>query len=243
MDLEYSTAQIYLIPCTIAPDTQQQVIPEQTRQVLLQVNYYLVENVRTARRFIASLKIRDVSTIDFKVLDKRTSMAQLDELLVPLKSGYSVGIISEAGCPAIADPGNKVVTWAHQHGIKVAPLVGPSSILLALMGSGLNGQHFEFHGYLPIDKIRRAKTIKYLEQESSKTGKCQIFMETPYRNRAMAESLLKYCQGDTLVCFAVELTSKNERILTKTVNQWKRGLPELHKKPVIFLIQANSSNI
>jgi 16S rRNA (cytidine1402-2'-O)-methyltransferase len=111
------------------------------------------------------------------------------------------------------------------------------------MGSGLNGQHFEFHGYLPIDKNKRTKTIKYLEQESKTTGKCQIFMETPYRNRAMAVSLLKHCHGDTLICFAIELTSKNEHILTKTVGQWKRGLPELHKKPVIFLIQANSSHI
>ena len=243
MGLTNSATQIYLIPSTIAPDTQEQVIPEQIRQVLLQVNYYLVENVRTARRFIASLKIRDVSTLDFKVLDKKTSIVQLDQLLAPLKSGCSVGIKWEAGCPAIADPGNKVVTWAQQNEVRVVPLVGPSSILLALMGSGLNGQHFEFHGYLPIDKNRRTKTIKYLEQESSKTGKCQIFMETPYRNRAMAESLLKHCHGETLICFAIELTSKNEYIRTKTVNQWKQGLPELHKKPVIFLIQSNSSHI
>ena len=201
----------------------------------------LVENIRSARRFIASLKIRDVSTIEFKVFDKKTSESQLGKLLAPLQSGSPVGVISEAGCPAIADPGSKIVKWAHQHQIRVVPLSGPSSIFLALMGSGLNGQHFEFHGYLPIDKAMRAKTITQLERESSRTGKCQIFMETPYRNTAMAESLIRHCKEDTAICLAIDLTSADELIVTKTVHQWKKGLPELQKKPTIFLLQANST--
>ncbi len=243
MDLSDASAQIYLIPCIIAPGTQKVIISEQIRQVILEVDHYLVENIRTARRFISSLKLRDVSEIDFKVFDKKTSSSKLDELLAPLKTGKSLGILSEAGCPSIADPGNMVVSIAHRLGYRVVPLSGPSSIILALMGSGLNGQHFEFHGYLPIDKTLRMKKIKQLEKESSKTGKCQIFMETPYRNQVMAESLLGHCDANTAICFAVNLTSKEEIIQTKTVKDWSGKLPDMHKKPVIFLMQAYSNQI
>ena len=239
MSTKDRSALIYLIPCTIAPDTQHQVIPEEIRQVILKVDHYLVENIRSARRFIASLKIRDVSSIDFKVFDKNTKESELGELMTPLQSGNPIGIMSEAGCPAIADPGNKIVRWAHQHQVQVKPLSGPSSIFLALMGSGMNGQQFEFHGYLPIDKAARAKRIVQLEKESLQTGKCQIFMETPYRNIALAESLLRHCGKDTEICFASGLTSKDELIETKTVHQWRAALPDLQKKPTIFLLQAN----
>lgn len=233
-----SCAQIYLIPSTIAPDTQDRVITPYIHETISKLDYYLVENIRTARRYIASLGIRDVSAIHFKVFDKKTTNIELKDLLAPVLTGTSVGIISEAGCPAIADPGSKIVQWAHTNNIKVVPLVGPSSIILALMGSGMNGQNFEFHGYLPIDKIKREKAIKYLEHESSRTGKCQIFMETPYRNTAMANDLIRYCRDQTAICFACNLTSSKEFVMTKTVKHWRDALPDLQKKPTIFLMQA-----
>ena len=240
MSANNNTAQIYLIPSTIAPGTQDQVISRQVRQVISKVDYYLVENIRTARRFIASLKIRDVSAIEFKVYDKHTQEVQLTELMAPVLKGVPVGIISEAGCPAVADPGHRVIQWAHHRQIRVVPLAGPSSIIMALMGSGMNGQHFEFHGYLPIDKNERLKKIKLLEQESAKTGKCQIFMETPYRNTTIAQSLVDHCQGNTSICFATDLSADNESIVTKTVSQWKRKIPNIQKRPTIFLLQARS---
>ena len=233
-------AAIYLIPSTIAPDTQDRVITTQIRQVVSKVDYYLAENIRTARRFISSLKTRDVSTAKFLVFNKDTTELQLSELLMPVLEGTSAGVISEAGCPAIADPGSRIVRWAHHHQIRVLPLSGPSSILLALMGSGMNGQHFEFHGYLPIDRQQRLKKIQYLERESFKTGKCQVFMETPYRNSSMAQSLIECCRGDTFICFATDLTSADETIVTKTVSQWKGRPPDMQRRPTIFLLQAKS---
>jgi len=240
MSAHNDSARIYLIPSIIAPETQDQVITGQIRQVISKVDYYLVENIRTARRFISSFKIREVSSVEFRVFDKDTTELQFSGLLAPVLEGIPAGIISEAGCPAVADPGSRIVRWAHRNLIRVVPLTGPSSIILALMGSGMNGQHFEFHGYLPIDKQQRMKKIQFLERESFKTGKCQIFMETPYRNAVMAESLIQHCQGDTSICFASDLTSGNETIITKTVNQWKRHLPEVQKRPTIFLLQAKS---
>ncbi len=232
------SAQIYLIPNTIALNTQELVISPQIKQVISAVDYYLVENVRTARRFISSLKLRAVSQLHFEVFDKRTEERKISELLSPLRNGQSVGVISEAGCPVIADPGNQIVQWAHRNKVKVTPLVGPSSVILALMASGMNGQHFEFHGYLPIDKILRTKKIKSIENESLITGKTQIFMETPYRNRALAEALLDGCADLTNICFACNLSSLTEDVRTKTVSEWKGQLPELHKTPTIFLLQA-----
>jgi 16S rRNA (cytidine1402-2'-O)-methyltransferase len=218
------------------------VISGQIRQVIEMVDYYLVENIRTARRFISSLKVKDVSSLEFQVFNKDTTEIQLSQLLNPVMEGIQVGIISEAGCPAVADPGSRVVRWAHSQGIRVVPLAGPSSIILALMGSGMNGQHFEFHGYLPIDTHKRIKKIQNLERESSKTGKCQIFMEAPYRNSAMVQAIIDHSRGDTSICFATDITSDNETICTKTVSQWKQKLPETHKKPTIFLLQAKSSS-
>ena len=238
MSLHLKSAQIYLIPSTIAPDTQEAVINAQIRQVISAVDYYLVENLRTARRFISSLKVRPVSELEFRVYNKNSTEAEMSHLMAPVIKGTDAGIISEAGCPAVADPGSSIVCWAHRRHIRVVPLVGPSSILLALMGSGMNGQHFEFHGYLPIDKPQRVKKIKYLERESHKTGKCQIFMETPYRNMALAVSLIESCQANTLICIATGITSPGESIITRSVTQWKGNLPDLHKIPAIFIMQA-----
>ena len=241
--MKENPVQIYLIPSIIAPNTQQLVIPQSTIQVIKKLDYYLVENIRTARRFIASLKLRDVSELHFQLFDKDSKDSDLDGLLNLIEQGISVGVISEAGCPSIADPGNKIVRWGHQHGIKVTPLTGPSSIFLALMASGLNGQHFEFHGYLPIDQSSRTKTIRSLEKESGITGKTQIFMETPYRNQSLVKSLLQHCQPDTSLCIACDLTSPDEFIRTHKVKDWKGRLPDLHKKPAIFMMQSRSYDI
>ena len=149
-----------------------------------------------------------------------------------------MGVISEAGCPSVADPGSVIVRWAHNHQIPVVPLAGPSSILLALMASGMNGQRFEFHGYLPIDKSKRSQKIKALEKESLKTGKSQIFMETPYRNNALLDALMKECNPATGLCLASDITAPQQTIVSKRVNQWKDQIPDLHKKPTIFILQA-----
>jgi 16S rRNA (cytidine1402-2'-O)-methyltransferase len=238
-----NNSQIYLIPSTIAPDTQDLVITPQIRSVISMVDYYLVEHVRTARRFISSMRIRDVSKLHFEKYDKHTKEEEISELLAPLKNRQSIGVISEAGCPAIADPGNAIVRWAHKNKVKVTPLSGPSSILLALMASGMNGQRFEFHGYIPIDNIARMATIQALEKEALKTGKTQIFMETPYRNMSLAADLFRYCRDETSICIACELSSPNELIKTMTVAQWKGNLPNLHKRPTIFLLHPGSNYI
>ena len=232
------SAKIYLVPNLIAPDTADQVVTNQVRQAIKEVDHYLVENVRNARRYISSLKIKPVEPLQFTLLNKHTSPKEIEEMVQPLKEGYSVGIISDAGCPGIADPGSLVVAWGHKHGIPIVPLVGPSSILLALMASGMNGQSFEFRGYLPIESSERKKAIKQLESESLKISKTQIFMETPYRNQALFEDLLRHCHSQTRLCVARDLTSHNQFIATRSVAQWKSSLPDLHKKPTIFLMQA-----
>jgi len=234
-----STAQIYLIPSIIAPESQQ-VISPQVIQVISEVDHYVVENIRTARRFISALKIKDVSTLHFEQFDKDSDPLKIPVIMAPAMNNQSIGIISEAGCPAVADPGNLLVRWAHNKGIKVVPLSGPSSILLALMGSGMNGQHFEFHGYLPIEKADRAKILKQLERDSARTGKTQIFMETPYRNNKLAQTLVEQCRDETLICFASEITGESESILTKSAVEWRGNLLDLHKRPTIFLLQARS---
>ena len=235
--------RIYLIPSIIAPETQELVITTQTKKVISLVDHYLVENLRTARRFISSLKVREVSDLHFEIFNKHSNAREVEELVSPLSLGKSIGLISEAGCPAIADPGNLVVQWAHRNDVKVVPLSGPSSIFLALMASGLNGQNFEFHGYLPIDKSLRIKKIKSLETESKQSGKTQIFMETPYRNEALIAALFNYCRTDTKICIASSLTGNDEMVSTKTVAEWKGEFPEVRKVPAIFLMQAGASHI
>ncbi len=232
------SAKVYLIPNIIAPQTETLVVTPQVRDVIAKIDFYLAENIRNARRFISSLKIKPVDQLHFEQLDKNTSDQQLAELVAPLMEGQPLGIISEAGCPGIADPGSMVVAWAHKQGIEVIPLVGASSILLALMASGLNGQHFEFHGYLPIEGVQRQRTIKRLENESAKNRKTQIFMETPYRNQALMTALMQFCQESTKICVACNLTGEDQLVRTMTVTQWKKSLPDLHKKPTIFLLLA-----
>jgi len=227
---------LYLIPTILAPETSGSVLSPQITEVIKTTDYYFVENIRSARRFISELKVgKVIDELHFFEVDKDTNIEQIRKYFKQIPQIQNIGVISEAGCPGVADPGALAVKVAHQLGLKVIPLVGPSSILLALMASGFSGQSFVFHGYLPIDKIERAKKIKVLEIDSRKQ-QTQIFMETPFRNDSFLEDLLNTCQPDTLLCIACNMTAPDELIQTKTVNQWKTKKPELHKKPTIFLI-------
>ena len=225
---------LFLIPTTIAPETND-IISEQVRSVIKQITTYRVENVRTARRFISSLKLSiEIETLNFKELNKKTQPGQIEHLLSPLLKGEDIGIMSEAGLPGIADPGSQAVEFAHRNGIQVIPLSGPSSIFMALMASGFNGQSFAFHGYLPIEKTPRRVKIKEMESSARKSGQTQLFMDTPYRNNQLFKDLVDNCQPGTKISVAADLTGSNEFISTKTVREWRNKLPDLHKIPAIF---------
>lgn len=231
---------LYLIPLPIAEDTQHQVLAPQIIDIIPKLNTFFVENIRTARRFISSLKLGVViDELSFYVLDKKTDQQTYLSYLNILKAEKSIGLMSEAGSPGVADPGSNLVQLAHQNNIQVIPLVGPSSILLALMASGLNGQNFAFLGYLPIQKPERKKRIQAIEKLSAQYKQTQIFIETPYRNQSLFEDLLKCCQNNTRLCVACNLTSPEEFIKTQTIKTWKSAKDiDLHKKPTIFLLQS-----
>ncbi|HXA02835.1 MAG TPA: SAM-dependent methyltransferase [Cytophagaceae bacterium] len=231
--------RLFLIPNVLAPGTSSQVLPPQIKNCIEETDYYFAEEIRTARRFLSELKIsRPIESLFFFEVNKDTSAETIKSYFAQVPSGKNIGVISEAGCPGIADPGAMAVDHAHKIGMEVCPLVGPSSILLALIGSGLNGQSFEFHGYLPIQKAERAKAIRDLESESRKTRKTQIFMETPYRNNQMLEDIMDVCAGPTHLCLAASLTSEAQYIKTRKIIDWRGDLPDLHKKPAIFLLQV-----
>ena len=235
-----ASGQLFLIPSVIAPETAERVLPPQVLEVLGRLDYFLAENVRTSRRFISALKLgRPIDQLQLNVLDKRTPVQEVATLMAPLHRGHDLGILSEAGCPGVADPGAVAVAYAHRHGIAVVPLVGPSSFLLALMASGFSGQSFTFHGYLPIDKEARRKAIRQLEKDARQRRQTQIFMETPYRNEALLRDVLSQCSADILVCVAKDITGPNERITTQTVRQWQQRVPALHKIPTVFLLSAS----
>ena len=226
---------LFLIPTILAPDTQETVLPPQIKAVVSELNVFFVEELRTARRFISSLKLNKViDDITFYELNKDTPHDQTLTQLKKLK--VDAGIISEAGCPGVADPGAVAVAFAHQLGHKVVPLVGPSSILMALMASGFNGQSFTFNGYLPIDKQLRIKSLKDLEQIAKKKQQTQIFMETPFRNNQLLEDILQNLNTETLLCIACNVTAEDEFIKTLCVKDWQKSKPDLHKKPTIFLL-------
>ena len=234
-----ATGKLLMLPTVIADDTQSEVINEGVRKAIKSCDFFLVENVRTARRYISSLKLGlTIEDLKFEVLDRKTSFEDCVELIQPLLTGQTAGLISESGCPGVADPGAKLVHIAHQFGIRVIPYVGPSSILMALMASGFNGQSFTFHGYLPIDKKARQQALKVLEKESFEKDRTQIFMDTPYRNEQLLRDVIKVCRKDTFLCVAKEITGKNERIVTKPVHKWRAGEMNLHKSPAIFLIYS-----
>jgi 16S rRNA (cytidine1402-2'-O)-methyltransferase len=236
--------KLYLIPTVIAEGTQHKVISVHVKNELKNIQHFLAENVRTARRFFSSLKVFDsIEMLQFDVFDKDTKEEDLPVLFAPVYAGHNLGIVSESGCPGIADPGSSAVKYAHQNNIVVVPLVGPSSVVLALMGSGLNGQHFVFNGYLPVDAKQSAKVIRELEKESIRTGRTQIFIETPYRNTELLKRLIATLKPDTNLCVATDLTGDAESIRMLPIRYWRTKSPELPRLPTIFLFQTSSSTL
>lgn len=228
---------LYLIPVLLGDTPVDKVLPAYNKEIVVAIKHFIVEDVRSARRFLKKVdKEIDIDTLQFYPLNKHTSPTDIASYLKPLQEGHSMGVISEAGCPAVADPGADVVAIAQRKGLKVVPLVGPSSIIMSVMGSGFNGQSFAFHGYLPIDPSARAKRIKTLEQRVYNEDQTQIFIETPYRNNKMLEDILRTCSPHTKVCVAANITCEDEYIRTMTVKEWKGKQPDLTKIPCIFLI-------
>lgn len=236
-------AKLYLVPNVLSEGEWQMVLPAQIQVVLTDTRYFIVENIRTTRRFMKMVN-REINIDDctFFEINKHTKPGDIPGFLNPVKLGHDVAVISEAGCPGVADPGADVVRIAHQKGIKVVPLVGPSSILLALMASGLNGQSFAFNGYLPIKPNERSGSIKSIEKKAKNTRQTQIFIETPYRNNQLVADVLKSCSPATLFCIAANITAENEFIQTHTIQEWKKkGVPDLHKQPVIYLLGTGNN--
>ena len=244
---------LYLIPNTLgpteaAPHALSHILPEHVQDITSKLDYFVAENAKTARAFLKLVAIdhplaRPLQEIQIAELNVNTPAQALAALLAPLLEGRDAGLVSEAGVPAVADPGADLVRLAHQHGVPVRPLVGPSSLLLAVMASGLNGQSFAFNGYLPTDAAQRTKRIQQLEQRSRSEKQTQLLIETPYRNGAMLEALVASCQPGTLVCVATDLSLPTETVRTQTATQWKAQLaagkaPDFHKKPTVFLFLA-----
>ncbi|KPM33696.1 Uroporphyrin-III C/tetrapyrrole (Corrin/Porphyrin) methyltransferase [Croceitalea dokdonensis DOKDO 023] len=231
--------KLYMIPTTLGDTAPLEVLPISIKRTIEEVNHYIVENEKTARRFIKSIKpSKSQPDLHIELLNKFTEPLALSEYLNPCLEGKSVGLLSEAGCPGIADPGADIVKIAHEKRIQVVPLVGPSAILMAMMASGMNGQSFAFNGYLPIDKTERRNTIKRLEKLSQNLGQSQIFIETPYRNNKLKEELIQTLRPNTLLCIASDITLSSEFIKTMSAAQWVNNKEDFHKRPAIFIIQA-----
>jgi len=233
---------LYLIPCTLAnpgeisasPDD---VLPQTIKRALEVLSIYIVENEKSARKFIKSIiPEKQQAALQIAVLNKHLDYEGNREYIQPLLEGKNIGLISESGCPGIADPGAAIVKLAHEKGIRVVPLVGPSSILLALMASGMNGQSFAFNGYLPIDKQEKKQALKNFERLSQEKNQTQIFIETPYRNNKLLEDLMQNLNGNTMLCLACDITLPTEFIKTKTISEWKKTKVDLHNRPCIFIL-------
>ncbi|MDP3743269.1 MAG: SAM-dependent methyltransferase [Methylotenera sp.] len=231
---------LYFIPVTLGDDNIDKVLPPEVVSIAQQLNEFIVEDEKTARHFLGAIKhSKPIRELVLKTLNEHTADKDLPALLSTLMAGKDIGLMSEAGCPGIADPGAKLAALAHQKGIRVAPLVGPSSILLSLMASGLNGQRFTFLGYLPSDKAARITQLKEIERHSKYAQETQIFIETPYRNQHILEDILANCQSETRLCIACNISLQDEYIVTKRIKEWKQTtLPDLHKKPTVFLLLA-----
>lgn len=227
-----------MIPVTLGDDNIAKVLPPEVVSIVQNLDIFVVENEKTARRFLGAIKTaKPVRELTLLTLNEHTTDKEMPALLAPLRNGSNVGLMSEAGCPGIADPGAQLAALAHRSGIRVAPLVGPSSILLALISSGLNGQRFTFLGYLPSEKNARIQRLREIEKHSQKNQETQIFIETPYRNQHLLEDILASCCATTQLCIACNISLANERIVSKTVAEWKRSeLPDLHKQPTVFLL-------
>ncbi len=231
---------LYLIPCPIADEGDVwDVLPAANRAVMAALDYFIVENTRSARRFLSRAKLGlSIDELEFRELNEHTVAGrEVEELIAPIEAGRSAGVISEAGVPGVADPGALVVALCHRRGIRVVPLVGPSSILLAMMASGLNGQSFAFNGYLPVKPDERARAIRTFERRAHAEHQAQLFIETPYRNVKLVEQLLQICAPDTLLTVAKDLTAPDETVITRRIADWRRSqLPELNKRPAIFIL-------
>jgi 16S rRNA (cytidine1402-2'-O)-methyltransferase len=229
--------KLYLIPTTLGEMNPEDVMPQTIKRSIDFINDYIVENDKTARKFIKSIAPdKKQAELRLSLLNKHTEVADYQNMIQPLLEGRNVGLMSEAGCPGVADPGAVIVKLAHEKGIQVVPLVGPSSILLAIMASGMNGQSFTFNGYLPIDASEKKSTLKQLERISFEKNQSQLFIETPYRNNKIFEDMLATLQPNTHICVACDITLPTEFIKTLTVNDWKKNKVDLHKRPCIFII-------
>lgn len=230
---------LYLIPVTLGDSPVRHVIPDHVLELINRLDHFFVEDLRSARRYLKKAgKKKPIDDLSFYLLNEHTPAQTLDEFLPVLKAGNDAGLLSEAGCPAVADPGSEFVAMAHRHHIRVVPLAGPSSILMALMASGMNGQFFRFHGYLPVKKAQRESSLRKIEKMALETGETQIFMETPYRNMNLLRDILATCRKNTLLCIAADISLATEVIKTKSIGEWKNGLPDIHKRPTIFLLSG-----
>ena len=234
-----SNGKLYLIPCTLGETATDHVLPAGNKEIIFNLRIFFIEEIRSARRFLKKIgyptPFEEVQFIELNEHSKLPFEARY-ELLEPLRKGVSAGILSEAGCPGVADPGSDLVSTAHECGLGVVPLVGPSSLLLALMASGMNGQSFVFHGYLPKDQGDRRRKLQEIERDSLKKNQTQIFIETPYRNQHLVDDLLSCCNDETRVCIASNLTTADEHVFTKTVSAWKEQKPKVGKVPTVYLI-------
>jgi 16S rRNA (cytidine1402-2'-O)-methyltransferase len=230
---------LFLIPTTLGNSTLDAVIPQDVLQRVRILDYFVAENPKTARAYLKQAGTsKALQELHIATLNEHTPDAAIAGMAAPLWAGQDVGVMSEAGCPGVADPGAKLVLYAHRHAIRVIPLVGPSSILLALMASGLNGQSFVFHGYLPVAAVEREKALRELEKQSRRLKQTQIFIETPYRNQKLLHSILGACASATLLCVAAEITLVGEDIRTMSVAAWKKTPPQLDRRPALFLLLA-----
>jgi 16S rRNA (cytidine1402-2'-O)-methyltransferase len=228
---------LYLVPNFLGDQKDPLLLPGTVSGILPQLQYFAVEEIRAARQLIARLsKAVNIDALHFFTLNEHSDPAQLSEILQPLLDGNDLGVISEAGCAAIADPGTDLVRLAHEHGIKVVPLTGPSSILLSLIASGLNGQSFSFEGYLPRERNLRIKKLKELDHAAQQSGQTKVFIETPYRNNHLLEDILSQCSGQTRLCIASNINGTDEWIKTQSISSWKKQIPDLNKKPTVFLL-------
>ncbi len=235
--MRVSQGKLFLIPTPLGDMEPQLVMPAEAIHLLHNLEHLIVENLRTARRLLSKSGIpKPIDSIQFYVLNKHSTDEEVRSFLAAAEAGQDIGLISEAGSPCVADPGAKIVSMAHHKKIKVVPLAGPSSITMALMASGFNGQSFSFHGYLPIQSDNRNKAIRELEYKATNTGETQIFIETPFRNQQLLEVLLKVCRPNTLLCLGTNISMPDEMIHTKSIHDWQKAMPNLHKKPTVFLL-------
>ena len=232
----FTMARIFLVPSLLSDSDWQQVLPARVFQILSETRFYVVENIRTTRRFIKMVnKQIDINTLTFFELNEHTGIEEISDMLKPVEQGFDMAVVSEAGCSGVADPGSAIVGLAYKKGFKVIPVSGPSSVILALMASGLNGQNFAFNGYLPIKPYERTHTLTNLEKRALNERQTQIFIETPYRNNQMLADILRTLSPSMLLCIAANITGENEFIVTKSVREWKNKMPDLNKQPAIFL--------